>query len=191
MSEENEKLKSDSAKKIEIPTLKYFWSSSVLSSKRVKNIPRFLKSIDIFKNFTDNQLRILTKYMHFREYLEEEIIVKKNEKGIGFYLIYRGQVKVIDNENERVAGSFLEEGDYFGELALLQENNIRSATLKANSKVSLLSFYQPDLEDLILSHPKVSARIIQALSMIVSNRLNSAIDEIVTLRNKLNEKGDR
>ena len=82
---------------------------------------------------------------------------------------------MFDNENERVAGSFLEEGDYFGELALLQENNIRSATLKANSKVSLLSFYQPDLEDLILAHPKVSARIIQALSLIVSNRLNSQL----------------
>ena len=58
----------------------------------------------------------------------------------------------------------------------------------AISKVKLLGVLKPDLEDLIDSHPKVSAKLIQSLSLIVSNRFNSAIDEIVSLRKRLNDE---
>ena len=48
-------------KKIEIPAIKYFWSSSSLVGKKTKNIPKFLREIDILSNLTSNELRILSK----------------------------------------------------------------------------------------------------------------------------------
>jgi len=177
-------------KKVEIPAIKYFWSSSSLIGKKTKNIPKFLRDIDIFSNLTGNELRILSKFLHIRDFSNEELILKKGDKGIGFYLIYSGQVKVYDELGEN-SSSYLEEGEYFGELALLQDVSIRNANIMAISKVKLLGILKPDLEDLIDSHPKVSAKLIQSLSLIVSNRFNSTIDEIVSLRKRLNDEGKR
>ena len=177
-------------KKIEIPAIKYFWSSSSLIGKKTKNIPKFLRDIDILSNLTSNELRILSKFLHIRDFSNEELIVKKGDKGIGFYFIYSGQVKIYDEIGEH-SSSYLEEGEYFGELALLQDVSIRNANIMAISKVKLLGILKPDLEDLIDSHPKVSAKLIQSLSLIVSNRFNSAIDEIVSLRKRLNDESGK
>ena len=174
-------------KRIEISALKYFWSSSVLVGRKVKNIPKFLREIEVFKHFSENELRILSKFLHLRDFVAEEMIVKKGDKGIGFYLIYSGEVKVFNEEEENLGGAYLDEGDYFGELALLQDLNIRSASIIAKSKVSLLGLLKPDLEDLISTHPKVAAKLIQSLSIIVSNRLNSAVEEVIFLRKKLHD----
>ena len=170
-------------KKVTIPVVKYFWSSSSLVGKKVKNIPKFLREVDVFSDLSSNELRILTKFLHIREFAPEELIIKKGQKGIGFYLIYGGQVRAYDTEND--AASYLDEGEYFGELALLQNNSIRNANVVATGKVTLLGILRPDLDDLIDSHPKISAKLIQSLSLIVANRFNSAVEEIISLKNKI------
>ena len=82
-------------KKVTIPVVKYFWSSSSLVGKKVKNIPKFLREVDVFTDLSSNELRILTKFLHIREFASEELIIKKGQKGIGFYLIYSGQVRAM------------------------------------------------------------------------------------------------
>ena len=56
-------------KKVEIPAIKYFWSSSSLIGKKTKNIPKFLRGVDIFSNLTSNELRVLSKFLHIRDFL--------------------------------------------------------------------------------------------------------------------------
>ena len=114
------------------------------------------------------------------------MICKKGDLAFGYYIIYDGRCHVYDDDfigDE----AFLDEGDSFGELALLQENNLRTATVKANGSAVLLCLLIPDMEELIASNPKVASRFLMSLPDLVTQRLVSSIDEIKLLKQKIKE----
>lgn len=203
--------------RVDIPTVQFFWQANLFTKRVNKSIPRFLKKIDALKNFSDRELLILSRYLHQRTFSNGDVVFKKDDVGIGFYLLYTGQVNVLKDTlmvcaSESVHGTSnvgaegdsasagelsgdglkmqntiitLESGDYFGELALLQENNIRNATIVAKGSCELLGIFRPDLDDLISEHPKVATRLIQSLSYIVTTRLLSVSRELEKVKAKL------
>ncbi len=182
--------------KLGISIVKYFWLASPLSGTRKDNIPKFLRKIEVLRNFTDNELRILSHYIHERTFNDGESIFRQNDLGVGFYLIYSGHVDVVIEhdkseghskdvvENSRLVVS-LERYDYFGELALLQKNSVRSATVIAKQNCTLLGLFQPDLEELQENYPVVATKLLQTVSLIIANRLYSITKEVRRLKYKL------
>jgi len=185
-------------KKLDISLVRYFWEASPMSDKRSNSVPRYLKKIKVLNNFTDNELRIFSKYMHLRTFNSREKVFSQNDLGMGLYFIYSGQVDVIvekdpytsPSEKEAESASHilaLEKFDYFGELALLQEHSIRNATVVARDQVELLGIFKPDLENLINDHPVIGTKFIQAISIIITNRLFSLTKEVKRLKYKLKQ----
>ncbi len=162
-------------KKIDFSMMKYLWMANPLSSTRKNSIPRFLRNIELLKNFSDNELRILAKYMHNRKFTEEEVVFRAGEIGIGFYFIFSGTVELSHDElgGEVSKDKFLilDEFGYFGELALLQEGNQRTATAVARNKCELVGIFKPDLDTLIVRHPIVATKLIQSISIALADRL--------------------
>lgn len=198
MSYENEiseKIKNEETlpEKLDISMLKYFWQANPLSSRKGDNIPKYLRNIEVLKNFSDNELRILSQSLHLRSFENKETIFKQHDLGVGFYFIYMGNVDVIvdSNNKEEVEGSnyllSLEKYDYFGELALLQENSSRNATVVSRGTTELLGLFKPDLDLLINNHPIVSAKLLQSISLIIANRLFSVTREVRELKYKLSQ----
>ncbi len=183
----------DMPEKMDIPMLRYFWQASPLASSRQENIPKFLKNIDVLKNFSDNELRILTKFLHTRSFDDHESIFKQGSIGVGFYLVLAGSVDIIVERNHLEPSSkqvekgttlvlSLEKHDYFGELALLQERSIRNATARSKEGCQVLGIFKPDVEQMINEYPVVGAKLLQAISMIVANRLFSVTREARILK---------
>tara|TARA_R110002072_G_scaffold288917_1_gene455356 strand:- start:28062 stop:28679 length:618 start_codon:yes stop_codon:yes gene_type:complete len=194
MSYENEIAKKISnqdvlPEKLSISIIKYFWQSNPLSGKRIKTIPKFLRKIGVLKNFSDNELRILSKYLHLRHFSPQEIIFKQNEVGVGFYFIYSGYVDIcLANDDHKSAQDSLitlERNDYFGELALLQERSIRNASAISRDGCELLGIFKPDIDTLINEAPVVAAKLLQSVSLIISNRLFSVTRELKEINYKL------
>ncbi|MBF0361844.1 MAG: cyclic nucleotide-binding domain-containing protein [Oligoflexia bacterium] len=227
----NEKLKSGEAlpPRLNYPTLKFFWQAGPLSRKNKDAIPSFLRNVEIFKNFTENELRILSKYMHLRAFEKNEIIFRQGDRGFGFYLVLSGEVGIYleeedfsnevkisnpnaefipdskkdnnnssssnsnkDNQNRRNNDhryrlSRLLNFDHFGELALLQANNLRTATAEAETSCALLGIFRPDLEELIEGDAVVGNKLLQSISMILINRLSLVGDEMRYLRRRVYE----
>ena len=52
--------------KLDYNVFSYFWQLNPILSSTKKNIPRFLRSIEVFESFTDGELRKLSHYMHVR-----------------------------------------------------------------------------------------------------------------------------
>lgn len=192
----NTKIKSGDhlPKKLEISVVKFFWQSNPIISKKSASIPRFLRRIDVLKNFSENELRILAKYLHLRKFSPGEIIFKQGELGVGFYLIYSGYADIIveanslDNDPEKKGTRHvltLEKSDYFGELALLQENSVRNASAISRQGCELLGIFKPDVEELISTHPLIAAKLLQSVSLIVANRLFSLTREVQELKYKI------
>ncbi len=176
--------------KLNIGTLKYFWLSSSLSPRRKEGIPKFLRNIYVLKNFTDNELRILSKFLHRRVFSRDEVIFEEGDIGFGFYLVLKGHVEinvknVLETENNSTILGHLERYDYFGELALLEDNSKRSATAVTKDETILLGIFKPDLDDLIDCYPRVAAKLLQSISLIVANRLSLVTNEMKILKEKL------
>lgn len=171
-------------KRVEISVLKYFWQSSPFASSKRENVPRFLREIEILKNFTDMELCTLGGYLHRRIFSPAETVFKEGDIGFGFYFIFSGSIELLFGDYEEMK-IVLGRGDYFGELALLQDNSIRSATAKAPVATELFGLLRPDLEELIEHHPVIATKLLQTVSLIIANRLIETTEELATLKSKL------
>jgi len=175
--------------KIDFSMMKYLWLANPLSGARKDSIPRFLRNVELLKSFSDNELRILAKYMHSRKFSEGEVVFRQDEIGIGFYFIYSGVIELtfhdgsIEIENRKFLE--LDEFSYFGELALLQENYPRGATAQAKNRTELIGIFKPDLEILIEHHPRIAAKLIQSMSIAIAERLYHLTIEATKISKKL------
>jgi CRP-like cAMP-binding protein len=117
----------------------------------------------------------LTCHLHNRKFSDGEVVFREGEIGIGFYFIFSGTIELshndfdIDDNSEKFL--VLEEFSYFGELALLQEGNQRTATAIARNKCELVGIFKPDLDDLIIRHPVIATKLIQSISIALADRL--------------------
>lgn len=170
-----DKSRENLAKKIDFSMMKYLWFANPLSGRRNDSIPKFLRNIELFKNFSDNELRLLSKYFHSRKFSEGEVVFRDGELGIGFYFVFSGKIELSRElvEGEGVEENFLslEEYSYFGELALLQEGNRRMATAVAKNNCELVGIFKPDVEIIIQRHPVIAAKFIQSMSSALADRL--------------------
>ncbi len=184
--------------KLDISTIKYLWQASPLSSSKKNYIPKFLRKIKALQNFSDNELRILSRYMHLRIFNDQDVIFKEFDLGIGLYFIYSGHVDIYvednnySNKTEEILKKHrlvvtLDRRDYFGELALLQDKCIRSATTVARKSCELLGIFSPDLDALIKNHPIVATKLLQSLSMILATRLSAITTEVTRLKYKIQQ----
>jgi len=76
-----------------------------------------------------------------------EAVFEKGEEADSMYIIESGRAQV-ELENPIV----LEQGDYFGEMGLIN-NNPRNATITTLEEVKLLQLKKEDLEELFDEHP--------------------------------------
>jgi CRP-like cAMP-binding protein len=174
--------------KVKISTIQYFWQVSPLGKRQGQGVPNFLRKISVLKNFTENELRVLSNYLHRRTFAPKSIVFKEGEAGFGFYFVFDGNVSLYmkndkgDNSN---LITILEKNDYFGELALLQENSIRSASCITDDGCTLLGIFKPDLEELLECNPRIAAKLLQSVSIIISERLGRITTDLKVLKEKL------
>ncbi|RAV20067.1 ABC transporter transmembrane domain-containing protein [Paenibacillus contaminans] len=87
---------------------------------------------------------------------EGETVVREGEEGNKFYIIVRGRFEIIkhipDEREKRVA--VLQDGDHFGEIALLM-NIPRTATVKAMGPSVLLSVRREAFHQMTAAHPQI------------------------------------
>ena len=124
-----------------------------------------IKKIPIFANLNHKELEEVSKLLHDRVYKPDEYVFKRHAPGEGMFIIHSGMVNIIVGEasgNSQVLAE-LSNGDFFGEMALL-EDEVRSAAALAKDHSKLLGFFRPDLEALIEVNPSLGNKILQNLS---------------------------
>jgi CRP/FNR family cyclic AMP-dependent transcriptional regulator len=183
--------------RLDIPLLKYLWDASPLSFITNKeSYHDFFKKISILSAFSDNEVRLFTKFLHRREFEANEIIFKQGDSGYGFYFIYSGAVNIYANHNpaSNEQGEFvikLDKQQYFGEMGLLEDFNRRSASVVAAENTVLLGIFKPDLENMLEQYPVLGAKFLRETALIMANRMGQLTREIVTLKLKIKELEQR
>ncbi|MFL5783381.1 MAG: cyclic nucleotide-binding domain-containing protein [Bacteriovoracaceae bacterium] len=183
--------------RLDIPLLKYLWEASPLSFTSKESYHEFFKKISVLSSFSDNEVRLFTKYLHRREFTTNEVIFRQGDSGYGFYFIFSGSVNIYSNHhtlNPEDPGDLivrLEKRQYFGEMGLLEEFNRRSATIIAAENTVLLGIFKPDLERMLEIHPVLGAKFLRETALIMANRMGQLTREIVSLKKKMKEMEQR
>ena len=135
-----------------------------------------LRTIPIFEGLGFNDLKKIELIVHKRTFMPNEIIFYERQPGAGMYIIKKGLIKLTKTVNEeRVKISELQDGEFFGEMSLLDDYP-RSAEATAVEKTEALGIFRPDLFDLIESNPKLGYKILLRLSKRLASRLRETTE---------------
>ncbi len=119
-----------------------------------------LKQAKLFEGLPDAEMRSIEKQMKIVKHPKGHEIVVRGDGGVGFMVITDGKVSV-----KTVSGRTRElgPGDSFGEMALLDHEG-RSATITADSDVTLATIPEWNFKPFLKEHPEVAYRLLQTLS---------------------------
>jgi len=147
-----------------------------------------LRKVPLFSNMSEGELREFEKLIHRRQFKAGETIFWEGEPGVGMYIIQRGTVtisKQSPTEEPEVLAT-LRNGEFFGELALLDESP-RSASAFAKSESQILGLFRPDLFGLLERKPRLGSKFLFRLALIIGERLKHTNAEIQNLRSQLDK----
>ena len=131
---------------------------------------KFLKKLDLFKGLTDEELLEIKSIIHRKDYNKNEVLFLEGDRADNFYIILTGLVKIFktDEKGREKTLSLLGNKDFFGEMALL-DNNTRSASVQAIESTKVFKIKRDQFKQLVKKHPGISLKIIATLSQIIRN----------------------
>jgi len=135
-----------------------------------------LRTIPIFEELNFRDLKKIELIVHERTFVPDEVIFYERQPGSGMYFVKNGLIRLTKTLNgESVKIAELKEGEFFGEMSLLEEYP-RSAQATAVVKTEALGIFRPDLLDLIERHPKLGSKILMEFSKRLANRLRKTTE---------------
>jgi CRP-like cAMP-binding protein len=137
-----------------------------------------LERVPLFGGLSDEALDNLVQATTRRVYPKETTLVEENEIGETLYMILSGKVKVtnIGPDGKEVILSVLGEGEFFGEMALLDEEP-RSANVVSMEKTEMMLLRRKEFMSLLESNKE----ILSTLMAVLSGRLRHANAQIRSL----------
>ena len=81
----------------------------------------------------------------------------------------------------------LSPGDFFGEIALVEENSRRSANAVAHNEVQLVGFYKSDLVEILQRNPTAGFQVVSRLAEVLGRRLRETTEKVSELRRQVME----
>lgn len=124
-----------------------------------------LDKVEIFEGLSDAELEVLASSSVARSYPKNTVIINENDHADSLYIIESGRVKVYcsDKNGKEFIMDTLDAGDYFGELALLDDDK-RSASVRTMEKSSFTIIYKEDFNRIIEQQPNIAQTLIRNLT---------------------------
>lgn len=165
-----------------------FWSNLFKAPSADADLEEVLQAMPPFEKLSSKYIKLLLQIMHNRVYQAGEYIFYEGDPGVGLYIIREGEVVIKQENNEYVEKELavLGRGDFFGELAML-DNEIRSASAIALKDTNVAVIFKPDLDEYIDKYPSKGVHILRGLSSIITVRLRKLNYDYLTLLNEYNK----
>ena len=98
-------------------------------------------------------------------YSDGELIVRQGKSGNSMYVVQGGRVEVVQHSDrgEEQHLAYLKAGDFFGEMAVF-ENEVRSATVRADGEARVLKIDKKTLLTRIREDPLLAVNLLKTMS---------------------------
>ena len=143
------------------------------------SVLELLKGVELFSELSDDQLRLLGDLVEVQNFNRDETVVLEGDDSVqALYLIASGSVQVYMTgvDGRETILSFLERGDFFGEMSLI-DGEPRSASVRTVSDSQLMIIYRDAFLSLIKQYPELAMSLLSEMS----KRLRKANKQIGSL----------
>lgn len=138
----------------------------------------FTRHVDFFNKLPAAHLSRIQGIMSERTYKKGSILFFEGDPGDELFLIKSGKVRVYRaGVSKEVVLAYLLPGDYFGEMAVFQKKEVRSATVEAIADSTFYILKQDDFNELLAQHPSLCRQLLH----LAMNRIRQANDMIKDL----------
>lgn len=144
-----------------------------------------LAKIPLFQELEELELEEVARIAVKENFGPGDVIFREGDKGDKLFLILEGKVAIVKLTPGKGTQTLanLNAGDYFGEMALIDEAP-RSAGAVAESAATLLVITKPELNTLLESSPAIAAKLYKFFVKTLNERLratNEKIKQIVSM----------
>ena len=119
-----------------------------------------LSKVPLFADLDDQDLAGLANQMKERRFSEGSPMTSEGTGGAGFFVITEGSATVSVGGEARAT---LSSGDYFGEIALIDEGS-RSASITAATDVTAYGMTSWEFKPFVEDHPQVAWALLKTLA---------------------------
>ncbi len=138
----------------------------------------YLKQIPLFSSMKDDEIKAIYDLSHTKKCGKDAVILLEDEEGDTLFIILNGKVKVttFSETGKEVIFSILNEGDFFGDMSLL-DGKPRSATVISIEESELRLIRRSEFLRLLEKHPRIALVLLEELT----SRLRKADERIESL----------
>ena len=130
-----------------------------------------LRDKALFAEFSDREFEEFLALVDHASYAGGEIMLRQDERGDCMYIMVRGRAKVVHHrEGHNIELAILRSGDFFGEIALIDEG-ARSADVIALEPCVLLKVTAAAVSALAGIYPTAAFKLLIAIGRIMVDRL--------------------
>lgn len=142
------------------------------TTNQIGSMLHLLSEFAFFRNIDQNNLNSILKYFSLREYKRNEIILRKGDPGGFFYIVVSGQVEILNEAG--ISISSLKQGEVFGEMSLICEENV-GATVQAGDDCQLLYIGHKHFKAILQKYPALQMYFTRLLAkrLTDSNKIRS------------------
>ena len=135
----------------------------------------------MFEELGPRDIGYLIQSLFKKDYAEGEPLFEEGDIGRALFIIQTGSVELVkrgpDGRTQLLAA--VGDGDFFGEMALIEELP-RSASAIATTDTTVYLLYRTRLFGLVKSRPRVGVIILSQLVKLLSARLRSTSERLVS-----------
>ncbi|HSG43193.1 MAG TPA: SpoIIE family protein phosphatase [Anaerolineales bacterium] len=163
-----------------------------------------LGKIPFFTSLPKEELDRLTKELDVLNLNSGDILFNEGDPGEHLYVVIKGDLEILmaPGSVDELILNVLHEGEYLGEMSLIQPGGHRTASARAKGDVVLLTMSRKQFMDLIKHHPELAFAMVNVLSQRLDNtnvstfrdlteknhQLQQAFDELKAAQEQLIEK---
>jgi CRP/FNR family cyclic AMP-dependent transcriptional regulator len=124
-----------------------------------------LEQVEIFRGLSEVELEALAESSTRRTFPKNTVVIHENDPADSLFVIESGKVKVYcsDKNGKEFIMNTQGAGDYFGELALL-DDSVRSASVRTVEKSTFSIVYKEDFNRVLDEHPNIARQLISNLA---------------------------
>ena len=152
-----------------------------------------LQKIPLFDRLSEKQVKKIQRFLHEETVAEDVVVIREGEKGHEMYILVDGEVQisraivgkgqqaVFDQTEKSLIRLSGDDHAFFGEMAILDPNSVRIATVTTTKKTKLALLRRSDFYSLAKEDLDLAFTVTFNIARILSSRLSKANEDILKL----------
>lgn len=135
-----------------------------MAATKAAEIVELLGRVPVFSTLERDDLERIAQVAVPRVFDPGQIVFREGDASDTCYVVRTGRARAVreHQDGRTITLATFGPGDIFGELAMF-EDELRSATVEAVQRTSVVAVLGPDMRRLMAEHPQISIRLVVAL----------------------------